>query len=100
MAEQYVRARIPEHRIWWVGGYSLGIGFPPSWVGHTYLANDGLERCLLHAGYVSNFETVFVDRDSGFSAASIDTIVMTEDGLEVLSKLPRTMLDITGAGSP
>jgi Xaa-Pro aminopeptidase len=92
-ADEYVRARVPEARVWWVGGYSLGVGFPPSWVGHTYLANDGLERCVLRAGYVSNFETVFVDRDEGFSAQSIDTVLMTDDGLEVLSSLPRTLLD-------
>ena len=38
---------------------------------------------------VSNFETVMVDEKGGFEAAAIDTIVMTEDGLEMLSELPR-----------
>jgi hypothetical protein len=77
-----------------VGGYSLGIGLPPSWVGHTYLANDGLSKVTWQPGYVSNYETVMVDQEGGFEAASIDTIVMTEDGLEMLSELPRGIIEV------
>jgi Xaa-Pro aminopeptidase len=93
-AERYVRERIPAEQIWWIGGYALGIGFPPSWVGHTYLANDGLERCTLEPGYVSNFENVLFDRDAGFAAVTIDTLVVTETGIEALSTLPRELLDV------
>ena len=93
-AEKYIRDRIPGRQIWWVGGYALGLAFPPSWVGHTYLANDGLEGCSWQPGYVSNYETVFYDDTEGFEAQNIDTIVMTEEGLEVLSVLPRTMLQV------
>jgi hypothetical protein len=35
-----------------------------------------------------------VDREGGFEAATIDTIMMTEDGLEVLSDLPRGLLEV------
>jgi Xaa-Pro aminopeptidase len=91
-ADRYVRQRVPAENVWWVGGYSLGIAFPPSWVGHTYLANDGLEKCRLLPGYVSNYENVFVDREHGFEAGNIDTMVMTERGLEVLSSVPRGLL--------
>lgn len=93
-AERYVRERIAPERIWWVGGYALGLALPPSWVGHTYLANDGPQRCLLSPGYVSNFENVFFDEHEGFAAAFIETVVMTETGLEVLSRLPRTLIDV------
>jgi Xaa-Pro aminopeptidase len=93
-AERYVRDRIPDERIWWVGGYALGLALPPSWVGHTYLANDGPQRCRLEPGYVSNFENVLFDAEEGFAATFIETVVMTEDGLEVLSRLPRTLLDV------
>jgi Xaa-Pro aminopeptidase len=93
-AVQWVRDRVPADQIWWVGGYSLGISFPPSWVGHTYLANDGLERITWQPGYVSNYETILFDRDAGFEAAAIDTLLMTEAGLEVLSELPRTLLEV------
>jgi Xaa-Pro aminopeptidase len=92
LADRYVRERVAAENIWWVGGYALGIAFPPSWVGHTYLANDGVEKCRLQPGYVSNYENVFVDRQEGFEAGTIDTILMTEQGLEVLSAMPRGLL--------
>jgi Xaa-Pro aminopeptidase len=93
-AERYVLERIPAEQVWWIGGYALGLGLPPSWVGHTYLANDGLERCTLEPGYVSNFENVLVDRDEGFAAVTIDTLVVTETGIEALSTIPRELLDV------
>ena len=93
-AERWVRDRVAAEKVWWVGGYSLGIGLPPSWVGHTYLANDGLTKVSWQSGYVSNYETVMVDREGGFEAASIDTLLMTEDGLEVLSEHPRTLVEV------
>lgn len=64
-AERYVRERVAPERIWWIGGYALGLALPPSWVGHTYLANDGPQRCLLAPGYVSNFENVLSTRTRG-----------------------------------
>jgi Xaa-Pro aminopeptidase len=96
LAERYVRDRVPAQNIWWVGGYSLGISFPPSWVGHTYLANDGPEKCRLSPGYVSNYENVLLDRQSGFEAAYIDTLVMSPQGIEVLSSIPRGLLPSGG----
>jgi Xaa-Pro aminopeptidase len=93
-AERYVRERIPAERIWWVGGYSLGLALPPSWVGHAYLANDGLERTTWQDGYVSNYETILLDREDGFEAATIDTLLMTAQGLEVLSALPRELMTV------
>jgi Xaa-Pro aminopeptidase len=91
-ANRFVRERIAAEQVWWVGGYALGIAFAPSWVGHTYLANDGMDKCRLDTGYVSNYENVFIDREAGFEAAYIDTILMTDAGLEVLSSMPRTLL--------
>lgn len=91
-ANKFVRDRIAAENIWWVGGYALGIAFAPNWVGLTYLANDGLERCRWEPGYLSNYETVFLDKNHGFEAACIDTILMTDKGLEILSSVPRGLL--------
>jgi Xaa-Pro aminopeptidase len=93
-ANRWVRDRVAGDQIWWVGGYSLGISFSPSWVGHTYLANDGLEPIIWQPGYVSNYETILFDRDAGFEAAAIDTVLMTATGLEVLSALPRGVTEV------
>lgn len=91
-ADLALRARVPAENIWWAGGYGLGIAFPPSWVGHTYLADDGPRRADLRPGYVSNFETVLYDRVAGFEAAAIDTLVVDESGIRALSRLPRLLL--------
>ena len=93
-AERWVYDRVAAEKVWWVGGYSLGIGMPPSWVGHTYLANDGLTKVTWQPGYVSNYEMVIVDREGGFEACTIDTVLMTEDGLEALSEHPRALLEV------
>jgi Xaa-Pro aminopeptidase len=94
--ERLVRGAIAPERIWWIGGYSLGLALPPSWVGHTYLANDGPTKVTWQPGYLSNYEIVLFDRDEGFAADAIDTVLMTESGLEALSQLPRGLLDAQG----
>ena len=93
-AERLIRDQVAADQIWWIGGYSLGISFPPSWVGHTYLANDGLQKINWQAGYTSNYETILFDREAGFEAGAIDTLLMTEQGLEVISQLPRTLIEV------
>ncbi len=65
LAERHARERIAAERIWWIGGYALGLALPPSWVGHAYLANDGPERIALEDGWTSNFETILYDRERG-----------------------------------
>lgn len=92
LSEAYVRDRIAGERIWWLGGYALGLALPPSWVGHAYLANDGPERIVLQDGWVSNVETILYDRDEGFEAAAIDTVAMDGGVLAPLSRLPRGLL--------
>lgn len=93
----HVRQKVADENIWWIGGYALGLGLSPSWVGQAYLANDGAEKWTWQPGAVTNYETVLVDRRHGFAAECIDTVVMTEQGLDILSGLPRGLL---AAGSP
>ncbi len=91
VAEEYVFSRFPREKVWWVGGYALGIALPPDWVGHTYLSNDAYERFTWEPGYVTNYENILFDRDRGFTASYMETLLMTERGIEVLSKQPRTL---------
>lgn len=89
VAEDYVFARFPRERVWWVGGYALGIAVPPDWVGHTYLSNDAYERFTWEPGYVTNYENILFDPDEGITASYMETLLMTEDGIEILSRVPR-----------
>lgn len=95
VAEEYVFSRFPREQVWWVGGYALGIAMAPNWVGHTYLSNDAFEQFTWERGYVTNYENVLFDRDAGFTASYMETLLMTETGIEPLSSRPRT-LTVTG----
>jgi Xaa-Pro aminopeptidase len=96
VAEEHVFSRIPREQVWWVGGYALGLALPPDWVGHTYLSNDAYERFTWEPGYVTNYENICFDRDGGFTASYMETLLMTETGIEILSKVPRE-LHVVGA---
>jgi Xaa-Pro aminopeptidase len=105
-AEEYVFSRYPRDRVWWVGGYALGIALPPSWVGHTYLSGDAFEDFTWEPGYVTNYENIVFgwdkpvhhpdERRTGYTASYMETLLMTEHGIEVLSKLPRTLTVLSG----
>jgi Xaa-Pro aminopeptidase len=108
IAEEYVFSRFPREQVWWVGGYALGIAMPPNWVGHTYLSNDAFEQFTWEPGYVTNYENVLfglydsvpqpdTGHRTGYTASYMETLLMTESGIEVLSKLPRTLTVIGGA---
>jgi ectoine hydrolase len=90
-AEDYVFARFPRERVWWVGGYALGIAMPPNWVGHTYLANDAFEAFTWEPGYVTNYENILFDREGGYTASYMETLLMGQERIEVLSQRPREL---------
>ncbi len=105
-AEGYVFSRFPRERVWWVGGYALGIALPPSWVGHTYLSGDAFEDFTWEPGYVTNYENILFGWDNhvphpdgrrtGYTASYMETLLMTEHGIEVLSRLPRELTVLGG----
>jgi ectoine hydrolase len=72
-----------------VGGYALGLALPPDWVGHTYLGNDAYETFTWEPGYVTNYENILFDRERRITASYMETLLMTEDGIEILSRVPR-----------
>ena len=89
IAEEYVFSRFPREQVWWVGGYALGISVPPDWVGHTYLSNDAFEQFTWEPGYVTNYENILFGREGAFTASYMETLLMTEGGIEILSSRPR-----------
>ena len=92
VAEEYVFSRFPRDQVWWVGGYALGIAVPPSWVGHTYLSNDAFETFTWEPGYVTNYENIVFDREAGFTASYMETLLMTDGGVETLSRHTRELV--------
>jgi Xaa-Pro aminopeptidase len=91
VAEDYVYSRVPRDQVWWVGGYALGIAVPPSWVGHTYLSNDAFETFTWEPGYVTNYENIVFDREGGFTASYMETLLMSDDGIRTLSRHSREL---------
>lgn len=84
--------------VWFVGGYALGIAMPPDWVGELWVDNrGGTTDFEMKPGMVFNLEGQFDDTGNwpgGSGAAYIETLLVTETGLEVLSTLPRTLVSV------
>jgi Xaa-Pro aminopeptidase len=97
VAEEYVYSRFPADKVWWVGGYALGIAMPPNWVGHTYIANDAFEQFSWEPGYLTNYENVLFDRDAGFTASYMESLLMGPQRIEVLSNLSRELTVLPAA---
>jgi Xaa-Pro aminopeptidase len=74
----------------WIGGYELGIAFPPDWVGEwkfTVMGGEDDDR-VFEAGMVTNFESML-----GFSL--IDTLIYGEGPAETLSTLPHEFMVVS-----
>jgi hypothetical protein len=91
-----LRAYYEEQGIWedasWVGGYELGIGFPPDWVGNfVYEMSHMDSRVQFEPGTAVNFESVFYGpRMSGLTYL-IDTLLFKDDTAELASRMPREL---------
>lgn len=81
---------------WFIGGYALGIAFPPDWVHrHRPLAREDVPDPEMKPGIVFNFEVqydVMEGWPGGSGAGWIDSYLMTDTGLEVLTDAPRTLV--------
>ncbi len=73
------------------GGYDVGLSLPPDWVGHTRVVGGGFVDEPMEPGFVTNYEIFSSDEDTR-AVGLIDTFVMTETGLEMLSKLPTVVM--------
>jgi Xaa-Pro aminopeptidase len=88
-----VRGYYQEHGIWehrsWVGGYELGIAFPPDWVGPFYY-DSGVDpgEAAFEPGMVVNHESLFfAPRHAGVSFF-IDTLMFRQSDAAILGRFP------------
>ncbi len=72
-------------------GYSLGISIPPDWVGHVWLSDTGFVDADFVPGTIMNYE-VFSSDPTMPRIGYIDTLLMTNTGIEVLSNVPQELL--------
>jgi hypothetical protein len=78
------RAYYDDVGIWsdagWVGGYELGLAFPPDWVGNfVYEMTDTASERVFDPGTIVNFESQFYGpRQSGITYF-IDTLLFTTE---------------------
>jgi Xaa-Pro aminopeptidase len=80
---------------WWVGGYELGVAFPPDWVGDfSYSLGEWHAGEVFGPGEVCNFEANFyLPQDAGL-AVSINTFVVTREAGEFLQSTPSELVVI------
>ena len=96
VANDYIKEVGLEEYAWLVGGYDMGIAIPPDWVGHTFHSGLGFEALNFEVGMTTNYENVFdiviEDWPGGKGGSYIEMLLMTDSGLEILSKLDRKMI--------
>jgi len=79
----------------WIGGYDLGISFPPDWVGpwyydvHTDPGDD-----VFDAGMVCNYEANFYLPQSAGMAMFIDTMAVDEHSAQFIQQTPAQLFVI------
>jgi len=85
LAEYYRDAGAPEGESF-MGGYELGIAFPPDWVGE-FCWGTGSDHAgaVVEAGLVTNVESCYF-------LAMVDTVVFEESGPRLLCGVPREIL--------
>lgn len=77
----------------WVGGYELGIAFPPDWVGNfVYELADTDSRVILEPGTVVNYESQFFGPELSGLTYLIDTLLFEHDTARIMSKIPRELI--------
>ena len=92
MQDYYRGVGIWEDR-WWVGGYDMGIAFPPDWVGVFFYESEAdAEGRILPPGTVINYESDFYLPQSAGLSCIMDTIAVTEESAEILSDIPPDLI--------
>ena len=78
---------------WWIGGYDLGIAFPPDWVGvFSYAPGTDSGDRTFPPGTVVNYESDFYLPQGAGLSPIMDTIIVNEYSAEILSKIPQDLI--------
>lgn len=90
--DYYKKLKLWKHR-WWIGGYELGIAFPPDWVGAFFFDPEtDPEGRKFEPGVSLVWEAdVYLPHNAGL-ARVIDTWLVTEKGTEILTKIPPDLI--------
>ncbi len=88
-----------EAGIWsdagWVGGYELGLAFPPDWVGNfVYEMSHSDSEKAFEARTCVNFESQFFSPRMAGITYYIDTLLFKEDVAELPIRAPRSLVVI------
>jgi Xaa-Pro aminopeptidase len=77
---------------YWIGGYELGIAFPPDWVG-AFIYDDGItqEGETFEPMTVVNHECVFFGPQKSGLAFTIETLIFDQQGARIASRIPREL---------
>lgn len=99
VAQRYTDEAGLRKYVWWVGGYTQEIAVPPDWCGNHWLKTrfKDMGDPPLRPGMVFNLENqfdVWENWPGGSGCAYIESLLVTDKGLEVLSKLPRTLVQV------
>jgi len=79
--------------VWWFGGYELGIGFPPCWVGNfVYDHRSAKPDDALEPGFVGNHEFNFYLPGGSGIRELIDTFEVTENEVRWLHDFPKDLV--------
>lgn len=71
----------------WVGGYELGISFPPDWVGEFVWTVEEETEGLFLENEVTNYESIL-------NTFLIDTFIYEKDGVRRLSEIPPELIAV------
>jgi Xaa-Pro aminopeptidase len=94
---EYYRDEGILEELWWVGGYELGIAFPPDWVGGWFFdtwTDPGDD--VFDPGLVTNLEGNFYLPELAGVTMQINTLVFTHDSAEVLYGVPPDLIVVDG----
>ncbi len=94
MKAYYQETGILQDR-WWVGGYELGIAFPPDWVGEfVYDMDLDAGDKLFVPGTVVNYESNFYLPHKAGVSYQINTLIFAEKQARILGEIPNDLIVI------